>query len=136
MQQADQKVVEFLAEPHLATLATIRKSGIPHLSYLWFVYDGQDILMSTLKERIKAQNLKRDPRATVAIVDARNAFRWVIAEGRVEVTDDTDYPFLEKLIAKGEGPERAKAYVQQNRQQGANRVVLRFRPERLWSRGL
>ena len=136
MVKIEAKVAEFLKEPNLATFATLRKTGVPHLTYLWFVFDGKDFLVSTTKDRLKTRHLQRDPRASIAIVDSKNQYRWVVAEGKVEISDDSDYSFLEKLMTNWEGPERGKAYAERERQNKVQRVILRLEPERLSSRGI
>ena len=36
--------------------------GQPHVTPVWFVLDGQDIVMTTESGSVKGRNLRRDPR--------------------------------------------------------------------------
>jgi len=129
-------MAQFLSEPNLATIATIRKNGAPHLTYLWFLQDGNDILMTTARGRVKSNNLRRDNRATIAILDPKSNQRFFIAEGRVEVSDDPQANFYARVGTKYMGEERAKAIAQAAVQRGERRIILRLRPERIYSRGM
>ncbi len=104
-----------LASPGNATLATIRRSGLPQLSvvtYAWYPDDdGRAVVrISTTDGRAKVANLRRDPRAALI---AERGWAYAAVEGSVELTpvsadahDDT----VEELIrlyrdANGEHPD-------------------------------
>lgn len=57
----------FWREPHLAKLATINLDGTPHVRPLWYLHDGQDLLLITRPRTRHMCNLRRDPRVTVCI---------------------------------------------------------------------
>lgn len=56
---------------------------------MWFVWDGETVLMPTSRKTRKAKNAIRDPRATVTIDDSRGGFdlRGVTIVGRVEIVE-------------------------------------------------
>ena len=127
---------QFLSEPNLATVATIRRSGSPHLTYVWVLQEGNDLLFTATRDRIKTKNIVRDNRAAVAVYDPKNHQRFFIAEGKVEITDDRDYSFYARIGTKYVPPERAKAGAEAARQRGEKRVILRLKPYRVFSRGV
>jgi general stress protein 26 len=43
----EQELALFWREPHVAKLATINPDGTPHLMPLWYLHDGQNLLMIT-----------------------------------------------------------------------------------------
>ena len=51
-----------------------RKDGTPHVTPIWFVLDGDDLLFTTYHESIKARVLARDPRQ-VSVLDIVHLFR-------------------------------------------------------------
>ena len=61
------RLEKFLEPSRIAVVATIHRSGMPHLTPNWFVYEGDRIAISTTKERIKYRNLSHDPRMSVCI---------------------------------------------------------------------
>jgi PPOX class probable F420-dependent enzyme len=58
----------------MANLATHSRDGGIHLVPMWFLWDGEAILIPTNHSTQKARNLERDPRASVMIDDSREGF--------------------------------------------------------------
>jgi PPOX class probable F420-dependent enzyme len=58
----------------MANLATHYRDGSIHLVPMWFVWDGEAILIPTSHATQKLRNLERDPRASVMIDDSRDGF--------------------------------------------------------------
>jgi PPOX class probable F420-dependent enzyme len=104
-----------LAKPGTATLATLRRSGIPQLSvvtYAWYPdEDGRALVrVSTTDGRAKVANLRRDPRASLLV---ERGWAYAAVEGRVElspVSTDPHDETVEELVrlyrdANGEHPD-------------------------------
>jgi PPOX class probable F420-dependent enzyme len=104
-----------LASPGNATLATIRRSGLPQLSvvtYAWYpAEDGRALVrISTTDGRAKVANLRRDPRASLLV---ERGWAYAALEGGVElspVSADPHDDSVEELIrlyrdANGEHPD-------------------------------
>ena len=53
-----------------ATLATFAGDGSIHVVAMWFLWDGDAVLIPTSHATRKVRNLERDPRATVMIDDS------------------------------------------------------------------
>ena len=51
----------FLEERHFAVLGTTNASGAPHLTIMWYLLDGDDVVFNTKAGRTKQSNLQRDP---------------------------------------------------------------------------
>ena len=59
---------------HCAHVATLMPDGSPQVSPVWVdVEDGQ-VLFNTAEGRLKPQNLRRDPRVAISIVDDDNPY--------------------------------------------------------------
>ena len=71
---ADDLAREILAARLIANLATFNSDGSIHLVAMWFLWDGEALLIPTNRRTRKARNLERDPRATVMIDDSRGGF--------------------------------------------------------------
>jgi PPOX class probable F420-dependent enzyme len=104
-----------LAKPGTATIATLRRSGIPQLSvvtYAWYPdEDGRALVrVSTTDGRAKVANLRRDPRASLLV---ERGWAYAAVEGRVElspVSTDPHDETVEELVrlyrdANGEHPD-------------------------------
>jgi PPOX class probable F420-dependent enzyme len=76
----------FLRSERTCRVATVGGEGAPHVSALWFVWDGEALWLNTLVRSQRWTNLERDPRISV-LIDAGDdymALRGVELIGRVE----------------------------------------------------
>jgi PPOX class probable F420-dependent enzyme len=73
----------FLAEPHPAVMATLKKDGSPHTAVTWYDWvDGRVLLnMDDVRDRVRF--LRRDPRVSLTVFDADDWYRHVTLMGRV-----------------------------------------------------
>jgi PPOX class probable F420-dependent enzyme len=71
---ADGLAREILDSRLIANLATFNSDGSIHLVGMWFLWDGEALLIPTNRQTRKARNVERDPRATVMIDDSKGGF--------------------------------------------------------------
>lgn len=91
-----EEVAGFLAEPRTAVLSTLERDGFPHAAAMWFVPDGDRILMWTYAKSQKAVNLGRDLRCAVHVEDglAYGELRGVLIQGEARLVERFE-PVLE-----------------------------------------
>jgi hypothetical protein len=58
---------EFLRTERTCRVATVGGGGAPHISALWFVWDGTALWLNTLVKSQRWTNLQRDPRVSVMV---------------------------------------------------------------------
>lgn len=75
-----------------AALATVKASGQPQLSPVWFSHDGERILLNSARGRVKDRNLRARPTATLLIVNPKNPYHYLTIDGVVEDVVDEDEP--------------------------------------------
>jgi PPOX class probable F420-dependent enzyme len=63
------EVDKFLAAERTCRVATTRRDGRPHVTPLWFVWDGTSLWLSSVVRSQRWTDLMRDPRIAV-VVDA------------------------------------------------------------------
>jgi PPOX class probable F420-dependent enzyme len=87
-----ERVRDFLAQPHFASLATVGESGAPNQAIVWYRLEPDDrILVNSKVGRRWPANLQRDGRANLAVFLAADPNRWVGITGTVdEVVDDVE----------------------------------------------
>ena len=66
-----------------ASLALVRKNGTPHVSVIWFDYDGEHILFNTARGRLKDNVLRRHPTVALEIRDPEDSYRYLLLTGPV-----------------------------------------------------
>lgn len=87
-----------LLDAKFATLATIDDTGLPHLTEVWFLRDGEEVKTSLNTERVKTQNLRQRPECSLLILDLENPMRYLEVRGRAEIEPDDDYAFAKRLV--------------------------------------
>jgi PPOX class probable F420-dependent enzyme len=118
-------IYAFVAAPlRFATLATIDPDGGPRQAVVWYSMDPEGrITVNSRDGRRWPENLRRDPRCSLAIADGANPYAFVALTGRVvEVIDD-------QVAAQADGAEVARIYHADDPAR-AERVVARFRTQR------
>ena len=88
----DDKVREFLSKHHAAVMATIRKDGLPHVTRVTIALVDGKLWSSGTQTRLRTKFLRRDPRATLCVLDEGNAGRWLGLETNVRILDGADAP--------------------------------------------
>lgn len=71
----------FVSEMRQAMVTTLRRDGSPTSSLIAYCRDGDEIVFSTTKDRLKAKTVAHDPRVVVAVLDGENKGRFVSVEG-------------------------------------------------------
>jgi PPOX class probable F420-dependent enzyme len=74
---------DLLDKPVLAHVATIGPKGEPQSNPVWFILDGENIVISIGPEGQKAKNLERDPRIALSMADPENPIHYLEVRGRV-----------------------------------------------------
>lgn len=87
---------EILAN-RVAILATRGPDGRPQQSAIWFIVEDDKIKMSVSQSRQKYKNLVADGRGTVLIFHPESEHYYVEIRGDIEVTDDLDFAFADRL---------------------------------------
>jgi PPOX class probable F420-dependent enzyme len=103
MQSLTDKVRMLFDGKNFAVLSTLEPDGIPHSTVVWTKCDGDDIVFALPKNRRKIANLRRDPRATVAIFDAANPYDSAQVQGTASIEDDPNGLLVDDLSHKYTG---------------------------------
>ncbi len=67
-----EQYLDLLESTALANVATIGPTGAPQVNPVWFGWDGTNLRFSQTKTRQKLQNIQREPRIAVSIIDPAN----------------------------------------------------------------
>jgi hypothetical protein len=99
---------------------------------MWFLWDGQAVLLPTSGATRKARNVAREPRATVMIDDSRGGFdlRGVTLVGRAEILRGEEAIALNRSIHEKYVTRKGLALEPVRRYLSTDDVTIRFVPER------
>lgn len=111
---------------NFATLATVNADGSPQTSVVWITRDGDDLLISTVKGRLKERNLRRDPRASVSVFDKDDPYSYFEVRGPVTFTEEGGFKLINDLSHKYRG-EDFTGDIGTDRV----RVIVRIKPEKV-----
>jgi PPOX class probable F420-dependent enzyme len=125
----------FLREARTCRVATVGADGSPHVTPLWFVWDGDSLWLTSIVQSQRWTDLQRDNRMSV-IVDGGHDFlelRGVELKGRAEVVGEV--PRTGEPSTALETPERlfADKYAGGQVRHDGRHGWLRLTPEKMVS---
>jgi len=95
------KARELIAQPVLATLATVGTDGSPQVTPLWIDMEGDDLVINTARGRVKARNVERDQRVAISVIDPGDPYNVVTVRGTVvDITTDGADAHIDHLAKK------------------------------------
>jgi PPOX class probable F420-dependent enzyme len=112
-------------------LAVVRADGRPHVTPIWFVLDGGDVVLNTGAETVKGKALRRDPRVSLSVDDQRPPYSFVVIEGVAELSDDMGElrRWATAIGGRYMGADRAEEFGARNAVPGE--LLVRIRPTRV-----
>ena len=123
----------FVEKHRTCIFAYQRKQGPPSMSVVYYVVDGDDLLISTMAARAKAKAVARTREASVCVLDEQWPLTYMQVYGPAAVEDDFDTTVnvMMKVAAIMSGqplPEAARPIVEAKARE-EHRVVIRLTPE-------
>jgi PPOX class probable F420-dependent enzyme len=115
---------DFLDEPVVAVLATLRADGSVLLSPVWHEWRDGGFHVWVGRDDVKANHVRRDPRATIVVAESRYPMRAVEVRGEARIVEEDGEETAIRIASRYVGPENGRAYV--TRWGGA--VTLRLEP--------
>ncbi|MFC5156310.1 PPOX class F420-dependent oxidoreductase [Streptomyces amakusaensis] len=110
-----------------AKLSTVRADGSPHIAPVWFLLDGDELVLNTDKESVKGRNLIRDGRVAICVDDETPPFAFVTLQGRAEVSEDQEQAlhWATRIAARYLGEDVAAAVGARN--SGPGSITVRIK---------
>lgn len=110
---------------NMATVATIMPDGSPQATVVWIDTDGEHVIFNTAEGRVKTNNLRRNPRVAVAVLNADNPYEQATIRGRVvEMTHQGADRHIDALAKKYLDLDRYP-----HRQSDERRVIVKIAPD-------
>ena len=106
-------------------IATSNADGRPQSSIIFVKRDGDEVVFSTIKGRLKTRNMTRDPRVSLLVLDKENG-RYVEIRGTVQITEDSEkrllYEMYDRYLGGAEPPPEPDA----------ERLIVRISAEKVY----
>ncbi len=123
---------QFVRDHRTCVLGYGRRDHGPAMTVVYYVMDGDDILISTMAARAKAKAVQRNPRVSVCVLDESFPMTYVQVYGTAAIETDPDAAAdllrrIVELMAGAPVPaERHEQIAKMAREE--ERVVLRVTP--------
>jgi PPOX class probable F420-dependent enzyme len=123
----DDKARKLFDSTNFVTVATINPDGAPQASVVWAKVDGDDVVFSTVKGRVKHRNMVRDPRVNLTAFDLQNPYVYAEIRGTAAIVDDPEGALIDELSRRYTG----KLWEEHG---PAERVIVRVTPTHVYAR--
>lgn len=120
-------VRRFLAQPRYAVVATINPDGSPHQAVIWYLLEGDTVVLNSKVGRRWPSNALRDPRISLTVEEGLD---YAVITGRLEEIPDRELAqeHIAAMAVRYDGPEAAARQVPVYRSQ--ERISFRLAPSR------
>ncbi|MFI1917592.1 PPOX class F420-dependent oxidoreductase [Nocardia sp. NPDC020380] len=122
----DTRTRELFDGPHTAILATGDAEGRPQSSVIFAMYDGDTVVFSTIKGRLKTRNMDRNPWVSLLVL-SKETGAYADIRGRVEITEDPEKKLLYQMYDRYMGGKTPPPEPE------AERLIVRIVPERVYA---
>jgi PPOX class probable F420-dependent enzyme len=125
----------FLEEKRFAVVGSKNPDGSPHLAVMWYLVDGDDIVVNSAQGRVKDRNLAADPRMSVLVEDG---YRWIRIDGRARIEHDQaiTHADIGRLAARYYEDDRKVEESMRNNFSKQHRITYRLPIRRVAAEGL
>ena len=105
----------FLAEPRVASIATLNPDGSPQQAVVWYALDGESLMINSRRGRRWPQNLARDGRISVAVHEGTKRSHWVGVKGYAELLHEGNEALADIQALAGRYGDDPQKFVGQDR---------------------
>ena len=122
---------DFLDQPLIAVLATLRKDGSVLLSPVYHEWHDGGFNVWVEAENVKARHLRRDPRATIVVAESDAPLRGIEVRGSARIIGEGVTEIARRIASRYLDEEEAAADTEALR---GSDVIIRLEPGelRIW----
>jgi PPOX class probable F420-dependent enzyme len=118
---------DLLELPRVAVLATYRGDGTVLLSPVWHEWRDDGFNVVTGSRDVKAQHLRRDPRASIVVCDDAPPYRGLELRARARLSTPDDRAIVRRIATRYLGPQAGEQYAEG----GGDDLLVRLEPGEL-----
>ena len=123
---------QFVNEHRTCIFGYARKDAGPAMTVVYYVTDGDDILISTMAERAKVKAVERNPHVSICVLDEKwpPTYLQVFGEATIDRNPDVVLDVAIRgveLMSGSRVPEELHETIREGTRR-ENRVVIRLRP--------
>jgi PPOX class probable F420-dependent enzyme len=123
-------VKKILQDKAYGHVITFNPDGKPQATMVWIDTEGDEVLFNTAEGRLKAKNLRRDPRVIISAQDRNDPQSYMVFHGTASVTEAGADAHIDKLAKRFLGADKYPF-----RRPGEKRLVVRVKVDRIGGYG-
>jgi PPOX class probable F420-dependent enzyme len=128
----DPTIAGFIDQIPAGVLGTVRKDGRARLSTVYYVRDGDRLLISTESKRGKARDVERTGHASLCVQGAEKPFPFATLEGSARILRENIGEPTSRIVARIIGAPPGEAQTDEALA-AVDRVILEIDVERTYS---
>lgn len=132
----DQDVADFLEEPHVGVIASLRRDGMPYSVPIWWLWDGEYFWLTGTVNRVWCKQLKHDPRCSLCIEALAPVAGFVAVDGQAQAFELPEFDIwpisrklAEKYVGRNDPANEAAVEAFFANMQTEPRLLFRLTPE-------
>jgi len=127
MDTLEPEVLKLLEGKNFASFVTLLRDGSPHVAPTWIDHEEDTILINTAVGRLKAKNVRKDPRVALSIYDNENPYHMVAIRGKViDLTTNGAEDHIDKLAKRYLGIDKYP-----RRSSDEKRILIKIKAEKI-----
>jgi general stress protein 26 len=120
---------EFLRKPLIARMTTIDPDGYPHTVPVWFMLDGDDIVIIADRSTRKVGHVTANPKGAVTIGGDSADEAGYLFKGEFLIEEDPGHAWMRKVTFHYEEPDLAAQHVAEWAE--LDIIVMRLKPHKV-----
>ncbi len=125
----DEAARAFLQKALIARVSVIDEEGYPHTVPVWFMLDGDDVVIISVRETRKVGFAEKNPKGAVTIGGDEGDGGGYLIKGDFVIEPDPDDAWTSKVTRHYEPPEKAAQDIAD--WADLDIIVLRLKPRRV-----
>jgi predicted pyridoxine 5'-phosphate oxidase superfamily flavin-nucleotide-binding protein len=98
----------FLQKPLTARMSTVGFDGYPHTVPVWFMLDGDDIVITGVRDTLKVKHIGANPKGALVVGGGPGEGGGYLFKGDFSIEEDPDDAWSRRMCYRYEEPEQAE----------------------------
>ena len=121
---------ELISQPIISFVTTMREDGTPHVTPVWHLVDGDEVVIAVARETIKARNVQANPNVALCVAADQRPQPWVLINGTARLSEERVEEIVRTVAFHYLGEEEGGPYLEDILPK-MDFVILRITPDRI-----
>ena len=121
---------ELISQPIISFVTTMREDGTPHVTPVWHLVDGDEVVIAVDRQTIKARNVQANPQVALCVAVDERPQPWVLINGTARLSEERVEEIVRTVSFHYLGEEEGGPYVEDILPK-MDFVIMRITPDRI-----